>query len=77
MIELEKARKIAQKEYPEYPIVETIDIGDRWAFSLDSGDPPVPGIPYIVVGKNDGAVGHLTIPPLENLDILEKGIVIE
>ena len=76
MIDLDKAREIAQKEFSEYPVAEIIDIGNRWAFGFDSGDPPVPGIPYICVSKEKGDVEAMTIPPFENLDILEKGTVI-
>ena len=77
MISLKRAKEIAVKEFSEYPIGEIIDIGSRWAFCFDSGDPPVPGIPVVTVSKEDGKTGYLPVPPLENLDILSNGTVIE
>lgn len=77
MISLERAKEIAIQNFSEYPIGEIIDIGNRWAFCYDSGEPPVPGIPIVTVKKEDGKTGYMTVPPLENLDILSNGTVIE
>ena len=76
MMTVAQAKKLAADTYSEYPIAEILDIGDRWALSFDSGDPPLPGIPTVTVNKETGEVGWLPIPPLENLEILEKGKVI-
>lgn len=76
MIDLKKAKAICKKEYSEFPIDEIIDIGDMWAFTFDSGEPPVPGAPIITVRKEDGKVGYITIPPIENLEILNNGTII-
>ena len=73
MMTVAQAKKLAADTYSEYPIAEILDIGDRWASSFDSGDPPLPGIPTVTVNKETGEVGWLTIPPLENLETLEKG----
>lgn len=76
MIDLEKAKIIAQKKFLEYPICSIIDIGEKWAFSYDTGEVPIPGISIITVEKKDGKVAEMPIPPLENLDILDKGKII-
>ena len=57
MISLKRAKEIAVKDFSEYPISEIIDIGSRWAFCFDSGEPPVPGIPAVTVSKEDGCNG--------------------
>lgn len=73
MITLEKAKIIAQEQMSEYSIAEIIDIGDQWAFCFDTGENPVPGVPVITVSKKDGLTNILPIPPLENLEVLNKG----
>ncbi len=77
MISLEKAKAICKNEYSEFPIAEIIDIGGSWAFCFDSGDPPVPGIPIMTIRKENGEVEYMTIPPLENIEILDNGKVVE
>ena len=76
MITLEKAKNIAQKYMYGYPIAEIIDIGECWVFCFNTGIHPVPGIPAVTVNKKDGVVGVVTVPPLENLDLLDSGEVI-
>lgn len=77
MVSLERAKELAIKEFSEYPIREIIDLGNRWAFCYDSGEPPVPGVCAVTVKKGDGKIGYLPVPPFENLDILSNGIVIQ
>lgn len=76
MISLKTGKEIAEKEFSEFPIGRIIDIGEMWAFCFDSGEPPVPGAPIVTVGKEDGEIGYLPVPPIENLDIIENGKVI-
>lgn len=73
MITLDVAKTIAKKEFPDFDIFSIKDIGDRWAFDFDAS---VPGVPIVCVDKLDGAVSWLTIPPLENLDIVDRGKLI-
>ena len=73
MIDFEKAMDIAQKQFPDYPVFDAADIGERWAFSFDTGEPAIPGIPYVCVNKSIAAVDYLPVPPIENLDIIKKG----
>ena len=77
MISLERAKEIAIQNFSEYQIGEIIDIGNRWAFCYDSGEPPVPGSFIVTVKKEDGKADWMTVPPFENLDILNNGTVIE
>ena len=70
---MNKAKALAQGEFPEYPIGSIIDIGVSWAFGFDTGKPAIPGIPFVCVDKRNGQVSYLTIPPLENLEIISKG----
>lgn len=73
MITLERAKGIAQKQFPEFPIFDIRDIGGKWAFSYDTA---APGIPFVCVSKSNGSVDYLTVPPIENLGIIEKGKII-
>ena len=77
IIEIGEAKDIAQKEFPEYPISSITDIGDKWVFAYDTGNPPIPGSPLVVVVKSSGLVEYMSIPPLENLKLIESGIEIE
>jgi len=76
MISVKEAKQIAVKEYSEYPVAEILDIGNRWVFCFDTGDPPIPGTGMVTVDKETGEVGWLTIPPLENIALLEAGKVV-
>lgn len=73
MITIDTAKIIAQNEFPDFPIYSIIDVGDEWAFDYDT---PIPGIPFICVSKSNGSVRRLSVPPLENLDIIENGELI-
>lgn len=72
MITAKEAYLKAKNEFPDFPLVECVDIGDRYAFYFSPGEDAV-GVPYVTVEKDDGNVGFLTIPPLENLDLISKG----
>ncbi len=76
MITLERAKEIAQLQVPDFYISKIIDIGGEWVFSYDFGNPVPPGSPIVCISKSNGDVSHMTIPPLENLDILEKGRIV-
>lgn len=77
MIDIVKAKELAQKEVPDYQINKAVDIGDRFVFFYDTGEPPIPGAPIVTISKQKGEVGYITIPPIENIDIIEAGKVIE
>lgn len=72
MIELKKAYEKAHKEFPDYKLIECVDIGDAYAFYFSPGD-SIPGVPYVAVNKETEAVSYLTIPPFENLKIIQNG----
>ena len=58
MTTLDKAKKIAQEQFPDYPICSIRDIGEKWAFMFDT---PINTTPVIYVEKANGTIGKLTI----------------
>lgn len=75
MVSWQEGKEIAAKEL-EYPILEIWDLGDKWVYVFDSGSPSAPGIPMVSISKDEGKVGYITIPPLENIGILDEGKLI-
>lgn len=74
MIELKKAYEKAHKEFPDYKLIECVDIGKAYAFYFSpEEDEAIPGIPYVAVNKQTGDVDYLTIPPFENLALIQNG----
>lgn len=76
MISIQNAITIAEKELTEYPVNEVLDLANNWGVCFDSGNPPIPGVPVITVHKQTGNIGFLTVPPIENLDIIETADVV-
>ena len=81
MITYESACKIADsvrsEMCPSYKYTEVFDIHDRWAFiftiyPLDSEEYMI-APPSFYIYKEDGRFEWFSVPPLENLDILETG----
>lgn len=74
MITYEEAYKKAKKENEDLKIISCVDIGEKYVFSfgIDKDNIP-PGIPMVSVSKGNAKVEYFTIPPLENIDLLEKG----
>ena len=68
----QEAYKKAKEEALDFPLLWCLDIGDGYAFFF-SPEPIPPGLPIVTVDKISGNIGFLTIPPLENLDLLDKG----
>lgn len=86
MIELKDAKKKAKTYYTAFPLCDTtIDIGDAWVFSYDTGNLPIPGVPSIMIQKQTGHISMTPTPATEsNIDKLEEffqrldaGIVIQ
>lgn len=78
MIELKAAYEKAHKEFPDYKLIECLDIGDAYAFYFSQSETEnIPGVPYVSVDKESGSVEYLTIPPIENLKRIQKGKKIE
>jgi hypothetical protein len=73
-MDIKEAKTIVQKTITDYPINLIVDIGDSWAFGFDTGEPAVPGIPFVCINKHNGKTSYLTIPPLENLNMIHNGI---
>ena len=76
MISIQQAIEIAKKVQTEYQAIEVIDLKDKWCVSFDSGDIPIPGIPLIIVDKKSGEPDILTVPPIENLELIESSTVV-
>ena len=75
MISWQEGKEIAAKEL-EYPMLEIWDLGDKWVYVFDAGRPAAPGMPLVSISKDEGKVGYITIPPLENIGILDEGKLI-
>lgn len=76
MISIQDAIKIAKEDQSDYPVVEVIDLKSKWGVSFDSGDIPIPDLPVVTVDKDSGRTDVITIPPIENLDVLESAPVV-
>ena len=74
MITREKAYRIAKRKNKNFKIIGCIELVDKYVFSFGvDGDDIPPGVPMISVSKKNGKIDYIMIPPIENLDILEKG----
>lgn len=74
MITVEQATEKAKAENPDCVVESCIDIGDRWAFYFQpalGGEST--GDPYTTVDKETGMIDFLTIPPVSNLALIQKG----
>lgn len=74
MMNIEVAIDKAKAELPDFNIISCVDLGDKYAFSfgINENDIP-PGLPVICVAKENGEISHLTIPPIENIEVLKNG----
>lgn len=78
MITVKKACELAKAEAEGLRVCSCVDIGDKYVFSFsaENGD-LIPGTPVISVSKENGSLGYINIPPLENLKLLQAGKEIE
>lgn len=76
MITVAQAIELAVEQQPKFPVSKIIDFGDRWGACYDSGNPPAPGTPIVTITKEAGETGILTIPPLENLPLINSAPVV-
>lgn len=78
MIDAKKAKELANAEFPELNVSACLDIGKSFAFTfVDEDNIPVAGVPVVTVTKDYGNIDYLTVPPIENLEVLEKAKEIE
>lgn len=77
MITYERACQIAREQCPYLPYVSVVDIEDRWSFTFSVYAPDdwrsMTPAPSFYVFKEDGSVEWFSIPPLENLDLIQTG----
>lgn len=78
MITVEQATEKAKTENPGMIAESCTDIGDQWAFYfIPASGEEATGEPYTTVDKETGTVGFLTIPPISNLLLIQKGTRIQ
>ena len=71
------AKKLRDEEWREFPYIHATELEDRWAFILsvfppDSGEGMIQP-PMFFIYKKDGSIEWFSIPPIENLDLLNSG----
>lgn len=78
MLDKAKAYEIAQNELPSCILTGCVDIGSAYLFSFGKLNEEtgmwLPGVPSIKVGKEDGIIEHITIPPVSNLELWKSGM---
>jgi len=71
------ANEIREKTCPSYEYTSVFELPDRWAFFLSpcplDGKSAVVAPPSFFISREDGRMEWFSIPPLENLDLLESG----
>ena len=67
------ANSIRRQEFPSFKDIDVIEMADRWSFTLAVRGEVLFQPPSFFVFKEDGRVEWFSIPPLENLDLLETG----
>lgn len=75
MMSFEELKNKAANEVPDMEIKQCTDIGNEYVFSfgVKGEDDVVPGTPFVRVSKDDGKCSFMTVPPIENLELLAKG----
>ena len=70
----EIAREIKQEQCPSFKSSDVVEVADRWAFIFNpDAETVMTPPPSFFVFKEDGRVAWFSIPPLENLDLLNSG----
>ena len=75
MIDIRKAYEKAKKEAQEHDLANVKDTGEMWIFIFEKKDKTgriIPQTPNITVNKEDGTLGRLPVPPIENLMIIRS-----
>lgn len=72
MLMYQEAIEIAKEMMAAYPPQEVLNFGEYFAVTFDLGDTPPPGPGVVLVHKENGQARYLAIPPIENLERLEK-----
>ena len=64
---------IRKQSFPGCKHTAVVELPDRWAFTLTERGEVMFQPPSFFVFKEDGRVEWFSIPPLENLDLLDSG----
>ena len=81
MIDFKKAYEIAKRirniDFPSLKYIYITELEDRWAFTLSVFSPEdkeyMTPAPMFFVFEEDGRVEWFTVPPIENLKLLQNG----
>ena len=75
---ISEAKRTAEEHMPGLRVAACYDLGDKYAFAFCGlSDEVVPGTPFVCVGKGSDEVSFMTVPPLDNLDIIEMGKAVD
>jgi len=67
----------ASTKYKSAEVIGCTDIGDRYVFDFGVNGEPLIGAPSFVVNKETGDITYISVPPIENLKVLKKGISVD
>ena len=67
------ANEVREKVSPSFERTMVVELADRWAFMFTVSGQTMIQPPSFFVFKEDGRMEWFSIPPLENLDLLESG----
>ena len=71
-------KDIKEKDFPENVKVKAFDLSDRWAFEFYYDEKTLyGGLPRFFVYKENGEIEAFSIPPMENLKLLQTSKEIE
>lgn len=58
------------KRDSSYPLLDCVDLGDKWGFYFGTDDDA--GAPYLIIHKETGDLEYWTVPPMVNLYALHE-----
>jgi len=67
------ANRVREKDFSACKHIAVVELPDRWVFTLTERGEVMIQPPAFSVFKEDGRMEWFSIPPLENLDLLESG----
>ena len=71
----EKAKEIIKKQFPKLGILTIRKYKDFYIFEVGKKGEITDGAPFIKVDR-DGKLSYITVPPISNLKLIDKGKVI-
>ncbi len=80
MISVKEAYEKVKEKSMGFDLLETLETEDKWIFVFGkkcSDGKLYPGTPNITVEKDGGKVDFITIPPVQNLSLLQNAKRVE